>query len=279
MTSLLVLLAALLLAPVDGPDLPGKRIDLDGATLFLPSGYRPHAGVVNLVLHLHGAPGVVEPAILASGWPAALIEFNRKGLSRVYTEPFSDPALLPHLIDRALAAIKAEGLASNPREGTLVVSSFSAGFGGVREILKVPQHFDRIDAIVMADSLYAGYAGDPTQHEVDPRLMAGFARFAAEAAEGRKTFLLTHSAQVPEGYASTTETADFLIRSLGGMPELTKVDWGDGWTQVRRFSKGRFLVLGFHGTEGSDHLRHLRAIAQIWKAAPDPFAGDQGCSE
>jgi hypothetical protein len=73
---------------------------------------------------------------------------------------------------------------------------------------------------------------------------------------------------VPEGYASTTETADFLIRAVGGEPESTQVVWADGWTQTRRFARGRFLVFGFAGGEGTDHLRHLREIERIWKAIP-----------
>jgi hypothetical protein len=98
--------------------------------------------------------------------------------------------------------------------------------------------------------------------------MDRFRPFALEAAAGRKTFLLTHSAQVPEGYASTTETADFLIRALDGEPEPTGVLWTDGWTQTRRFARGRFLVLGFAGSGGDDHMRHLQEIERVWKAIP-----------
>jgi hypothetical protein len=246
----------------------GRRVDLGGATLFIPHNARPTDGAIDLLIHLHGAASVVEPAFVAAKCPGALIEFNRSGLSRVYAGPFADPSLLPRLIDAALAALKAPDQAEAPRLGRLTISSFSAGFGGVRELLKVPEHFARIDTLVMADSIYAGYEGDPSGRRVDPRLMDGFRRFAIEAASGRKTFLLTHSAQVPEGYASTTETADYLIRAVNGEPEKAEVSWGDGWTQTRRFRRGRFLVLGFSGTEGADHMRHLRGIERIWKAVP-----------
>src|SRR5262249_10322895 len=155
------------------------------------------------VLHLHGAPSVNEPALVATSWRAVLIEFNRKGLSSVYTKPFSDPELLPSLLEKTRKAIAKEGLVTDPEIGRVTVSSFSAGFGGVREMLNVPAHFRRIDALYMADSLYCGYAGDASKREVDPEKMSGFLRFAQEAAAGRKTLVLTHSAQVPDGYAST----------------------------------------------------------------------------
>jgi hypothetical protein len=83
-------------------------------------------------------------------------------------------------------------------------------------------------------TLRAKYAGDPAAHRVDTELMAGFVRFAREAAAGRKAMLLTHSAQVPEGYASTTETADFLIAAVGGAPDPAPLDRDDSWRQSRR---------------------------------------------
>lgn len=241
----------------------GRRVVLaDEATLFVPEGYKPGpGGVVDVLVHLHGAPSVVEPSLVESGWPALLVEFNRKGLSSVYNRPFSDRALFPRILESAVAAVKALGLAPEPKVGRVVVSSFSAGFGGVRELLKSPEHFDRIDGLVMADSIYCGYAGDPALHAVDPDLMAGFRKFAVEAAAGRKTFVLTHSAQVPEGYASTTETADYLVKAVGASPATPT----DGLAPSRTLSRGRFLVLGFPGAEAADHVKHLRQISRFWR--------------
>jgi hypothetical protein len=267
----IIWLAAVLVlpGPAAEPNPPGHRVDLagiEGAALFVPEGYCPAAGgVVDVVLHLHGARSVIEPALVDARWPAVLITLNRKGLSRVYAEPFSDPALFPRLLDAARSALKELHVADDPRIGRVVVSSFSAGFGGVRTLLKVPEHFTRIDGLVMADSIYCGYAGDPKEHRVDPALMEGFRRFAVEAAAGRKAFLLSHSALVPDGYASTGEVADFLIDAVGGgAAEPKRLDWAEGWTQTRAFSRGRFVVLGFDGTQGADHMNHLRRISRLW---------------
>jgi hypothetical protein len=268
MTTLWLAVGLTLIPPSPGSEStpPGRRLglDIEGATLFVPDGLRPPAGgPVDVVLHLHGAPSTLEPALADARWPAVLIAFNRKGLSRVYAEPFSDPALFPRLLEVARSALKDLRVADEPRIGRVIVSSFSAGFGGVRELLKVPEHFARIDGLVMADSIYCGYVG-AEDHRVDPALMEGFRRFAAEAAAGRKAFLVSHSALVPRGYASTAETADFLIRSLDGTPEPAQARWADGWTQTRAFARGRFVVLGFAGTEGTDHMNHLRRIGMLW---------------
>ena len=250
----------------DGP--AGRRIDLGGeATLFVPEGYRPREGLVDVVLHLHGAPKVIETAMVDAKWPAVLIEFNRKGLSSVYTSPFSDPKLFPRLLDGTLRAIAEAKLAESPRVGQVAVSAFSAGFGGVRELLKVPEHFARIDTLILGDSLYCGYEGDPAARKVDSRLMAGFRAFAKEAAKGSKTMVVTHSAQVPEGYGSTTETADDLIATVGGTATPARLDRGAGWVQVREFRKGNFMIIGFEGVGPEDHMRHLRRIATTWELA------------
>jgi hypothetical protein len=253
--------------PVDeGP--AGRRIDLGGeATLFVPEGYRPREGVVDVVLHLHGAPRVIETALVEAKWPAVLIEFNRKGLSSVYAGPFADRTLFPKLLDGTLRALVEAKLVESPKLGKVAVSSFSAGFGGVRELLKVPEHFERIDTLILADSLYCGYEGDPVAKKVDPRLMSGFREFARRAASGSKTLVLTHSAQVPEGYASTTETADDLIQLAGGKAIPARVDREGGWVQVREFRKGGLIVLGFEGVGPEDHMRHLRRIATVWEMA------------
>lgn len=247
----------------------GERIAIgDDAMLFIPKGYKPEGDAVRVFLHLHGAASAVEPALVSKDRRAVLIEFNRKGLSSVYTKPFSDPALFPRLLDSAMKAIQEKRLSRDPKPSEVIVCSFSAGFGGVREMLKVPSAFERIDALVLADSLYAGYDGDIKNRVIDRKAMEGFVKFAREAAAGRKAMLISHSEVVPDGYASTAETASYLIKDLGAVETATEVNWGDGWRQTRSAVKGRFVVLGFSGNEGIDHLRHLRREGELWDRLP-----------
>ena len=266
-------LLALLIVPAPAAEDAVHRIDLGEAVLVLPAGYRPRGGRADVIVHMHGAAPVVEKALNASGWTGPLLLFNRKGLSSVYTEPFRDPALFSRLLAKAQKEITGAWPADDPKIGRVFVSSFSAGFGGVRELLAVPAHFARIDGVILADSLYAGYLGDVAKRQIDPAKMVGFRKFAAEAAAGRKTMIVTHSAQVPTGYASTTETADDLIGQVGGKAEAVDEDWGDGWRLKRRFAKGRFLVLGFAGAGPEDHMRHLRRLDKIWRAAVEVDRG------
>ena len=272
MPALLLLLLTITLIPTQVGATAPRKVDLGGeATLIVPEGYTPREGRVDLVVHFHGAEATIERALAESGWSSAVVVVNRRGLSSAYAIPFDDPKLFARILERAREAFRADAGAEPPEIGRLVVSSFSAGFGAVRAILAVPDHFDRIDALVLADTLYCGYhepKSKRSKRRPDPALMDGFRRFAAEATAGRKAMLVTHSAQVPEGYASTTETADDLIRHADLRSEPADDDWGDGWRLTRRAAKGKLLILGFGGKGAQDHLRHLRRLGAIWKALP-----------
>ncbi|MFM8338025.1 MAG: hypothetical protein ACKODK_20920, partial [Opitutaceae bacterium] len=170
--------------------------------------------------------------------------------------------------------VRAQAGGAGWEPGELTVSSFSAGFGGVRQLLRQREAFERIATLVMADSIYCGYAGPVAERRVDPELMAGFTRYARLAAEGKRRMLVTHSAQVPEGYASTTETADFLIAAVGGRRVAESGSWDDGLAATGRFAQGGLEVVGFAGVEAKDHLQHLRSLGVFLvraKLAPAVF--------
>jgi hypothetical protein len=256
------------------PDADSRRLDLpSGATVIGPSDL-PERGPIDLVVHLHGAVEAIDRALEVSGWSAVAVVVNEPGLSSAYAGPFSDPGRFPALLDEARAAIVDLVPGADLDGGRLIVSSFSAGFGGVRELLKQPEAVDQIDVLVLADSLYCGYEGDPADRRLDPEKMAGFRRFASEAHSGRKAMLVSHCALVPEGYGSTAETAEDLVRHVGGAFESVTEDLGDGWLLSRRFQHGGLLVLGFEGAEGDDHLRHLRRLGELWRALPAVPADD-----
>lgn len=246
---------------------PARALRVGPAVVTLPAAWRDHGPEVPVWLHLHGAPDTTAGAFAGLGSPGILITVTLPGLSKVYADFFAEPGRLGRLLDETAAAIRAEAPGPEWTFGPLTVSAFSAGFGGVRALLRAAADFERIGTLVMADSIYCGYAGDPAARQVDPALMAGFLRFAEAAAEGKKRFVLTHSEQVPEGYASTTETADYLLANLGGTRAPETQEWNHGLRQRSAFSRGRLDILGFAGAAPEDHLRHLRGIGDFWERA------------
>lgn len=221
----------------------------------------PRGGVPSAVwLHLHGATATVEQQFARIGAPGVLVTLTLPGLSKVYADHFSEPRVFGELLQEVADIVRKRGGGDGWEPGPWMVSSFSAGFGGVRQLLRQPEAFERIAMLVMADSIYCGYAGSVSERRVDPELMAGFTAYARLAAEGKRRMLVTHSAQVPEGYASTTETADFLIAALGGRREVAEESWGEGLVSTGRFAQSSLEVVGFAGREAEDHLQHLRSL-------------------
>jgi PBP4 family serine-type D-alanyl-D-alanine carboxypeptidase len=256
-----VLLLGFVMAHAAAPEF--KQLKIDGAVLSLPAHWQAHGPEVPLWLHLHGAPAVVEAQVAAAGAPGVIVNVTLNGLSKVYADRFAAPGALAELLRATETALRAESAAQLWRAGRLTVSAFSAGFGGVRALLRDAAAFERIAALVMADSIYCGYAGDAAKRQVDPELMAGFVRFAEAAAKGEKRLVISHSAQVPEGYASTTETADYLINQLGGARAPETAEWGGGLGLRSSFRRGGLEILGFAGSAAEDHMRHLRAMGAL----------------
>ena len=264
------LLLGVLITGAQGAEEARVGLGVEGAVLLLPRGGEPERGPagVDLVIHLHGSVEAVAAARDRAGWNLPVLVFNRKGLSSVYTAPFLENMdLLAGLVEESREVLKRERPGWGfPEEPGLLVSSFSAGFGGVRELLKTEENRRRVVGLVLADSLYCGYEGDDPALGLDAEKMAGFRAYAREAAASRKRLVVSHSAQRPEGYASTTETAEDLARTVGALGVEVRKELDEGWVQVVSVRKGGFEVLGFEGEGAEDHLKHLRRLDLLWKA-------------
>lgn len=224
----------------------------------------------DLLIHFHGAIETIRGAMERAGTSATVVVVNQPGLSAAYAEPFRDaPDLFERLLSEPLGAAGSGADAPGRRWRRITLSCFSAGYGAVREVLRDEAAAAQVDAIVAADSIYAGLdeAGAARGvRRVETRDMAAFLAFARAAVAGKKSFLITHSSQ-PTPYASTTETADFLLTSLGIARESVAAAADEAFPQTSRAGRGRFEVLGFAGASGPAHLFHLRAIDRWWQAA------------
>lgn len=216
----------------------GRRVKLSLGTLLLPDARKPA-----LLIHFHGAAWVAEQSARRWKRNAAVLAIEAGSGSAVYTRAMADPARFAGLLQEA-----------GGNFGPVVVSSFSAGYGAVREILKLRSNWDLIDAVVLADSLHSDL-------KIDAEHMQPFVDFAREAAAGRKSLLITHSEVFPGTFASTTQTADYILDKLG-LKRRPVLRWGPlGMQQLSAARSGRFETLGFAGNSAPDHVDHLHALA------------------
>ncbi|MCA9037666.1 MAG: hypothetical protein KDA91_21180 [Planctomycetaceae bacterium] len=212
-----------------------------------------------LLIHFHGAVPTVQTALNRCRVPGTVAVVNFPGLSSAYSEPFAaDPKLFETILKACLP-----GKDTATHEPDLTLSSFSAGYGAIREILKSREHFDRVDAIVTADSIYAGLDSESPVRMVSVTNMQDFLRFADAATQKRKVFILSHSAQRTP-YASTTETAGYLLNSLGINRTQTHQIHQTGFLPSTTARQGYFEVMGFEGETGQHHMQHLHNLDVLW---------------
>lgn len=75
--------------------------------------------------------------------------------------------------------------------------------------------------------------------------------------------VITHSEIFPGTFASTTETADFILRSLA-LDRMPVLEWGPGGMQMlSRAGRGSFELLGFAGNTAPDHIDHFHGMGQF----------------
>jgi hypothetical protein len=265
MSLLLTVLPLILAAEPTAPN--GMRIQLTDGRLFVPEGFEISDGGIDLTLQLHGSDSVAETNFIRAKRRGVLVTVMLKGLSSVYTERFKDPKVFARLLDEAQAELVKLGLPKKPWRH-VTVSSFSAGYGGVREVLKDEKAFARIDAIVLADSLYAGYVVSGAERRVDPGQMAGFLRYAKKATAGEKWMIISHCQLQPDGYASTGETADYLLAEMSLKREMVSEKWPGGLELLSRCRAKHFEVYAFEGKTGADHVRHVQNLAAFWERLP-----------
>ena len=195
-----------------------------------------------------------------------LVTVNYSGLSSAYTTPFSNATLFQTVLDEALTKVRQQADISDALSwDQLGVSSFSAGYGAVREILKSATYRNQIDALLAADSLYATTASDGTPLDSQ---MVNYKTFANLAKNGSKTFLFSHSQVLTYTYENTAETGDELMQYLGIAPTATNTNGLGTLNFYRRAQTGNFQLWGATGADGDSHLEHLRYIGEFLKQMP-----------
>jgi hypothetical protein len=136
----------------------------------------------------------------------------------------------------------------------------------VREILKAEENYQRVDRVLLIDGLHTGYLNGkpgPQESELEIAPLEIFLKFACDAVAGRKQMMITHSEIFPGTFASTTETADYVLRELK-LVRRPVLRWGPmGTQQLSEVRAGKFLLLGYAGNSAPDHVDQLHALPKL----------------
>jgi len=233
----------------------GRRERLDLGTLFLPA----HSHSRAILFFFHG--GTWLPEVAASRNKVAVVSVQAGEGSAIYAHLFDDPRRFLRLLAEAetKAGVKFD---------RVMLGGWSAGCGAVRQILKTPESYARVDAALLIDGMHTDYVDGkpgPLESELDPGNLAIWLQLARDAMAGRKRLIVTHSEIFPGTYASTTETADYLLAQLG-LRRRAVLKWGPmGTQQLSEARAGKFRILGYAGNSAPDHVDQLHALPVLLK--------------
>jgi len=234
----------------------GQRLKLELGTLFVPEKVKQKREV-KLLLFFHGGGWLPEFAV-AQQREMAVITVQAGGGSGAYVNLFADPARFQMLIAEAEAK-------SGLRFGEVDLGGWSAGCGALRQILGDPASYDRVGRVLCIDGVHTGYVNDtpgPKESQLQTDNLQVWLRFGRDAMAGKKRLIVTHTEIFPGTFASTTETADYLLHEWG-LAAHPVVKWGPMKTQIlSEVRRGGLLVIGFAGNSAPDHVDQLHSLPE-----------------
>lgn len=238
--------------------LSGRRETLTVGKLFIPAKLAQRKRVP-LFVHFHGASWVAE--IAAARNDCAAISVQTGSGSGTYAQQFTGRGLFGNMLREAS---EKTGVSFDP----VTLTAWSAGHGAIREILATREYYDRVAKVLLIDGMHTGYVNDkpgPQESAIDPGHLNIFLQFARDAVAGRKAMLITHSEIFPGTFASTTETADWLLAQLG-LKRRPLVRFGPmGTQQLSEVRAGRLELIGYAGNSAPDHIDEFHSLPEYLK--------------
>jgi hypothetical protein len=234
--------------------------------LIMPSSKRfARGGQFDVMLHFHGHEAARKEWVKVMDG-AVLVGIDLGLASGPYETAFDPPEAFEQLVASVERAVAKKTGRESARARRVGLSGWSAGYGAIQKILGQKYGKQRVDSVVLLDGLHCGYQGQ----SLNGLQIRAFTEFARESAAGRKLMFVSHSSIIPPGYASTTETANFLIHELGGTPKASRGAGPLGLELISRYTRGNFHVRGFSGNDKLDHCAHLGLYRDVLKVHIKP---------
>lgn len=234
----------------------GTRAALAVGTLFVPERLAGRRSAPLLVA-FHAGEWIPEVAGNHLGMAVISVQLNAG--SGGYAAAVEDGARFPSLIAEAQ---RKAGL----RFGEITLAGWSAGCGALRELLRQPEAISRVSRVLAIDGIHTDYADGrpgPLESRIDTAKLEPWVAFAREAMAGRKRLLVLHTEIFPGTFASTTETADYLIRELGLRRRPVARAGPMGTVVLGETRSGHLCILGVAGNSAPDHVDLLHALPDL----------------
>lgn len=218
----------------------------NGNVVYVPSDC---SGDYDVVLHFHGAHPYLKDLAEKAQLHAVVVVYNAGNGAERYAQAFQAGGILTSLLKQVATAVAplCGGDSAKPRR--IALSAWSAGYGATEKLITRAEDRARIDAVLLADGLHAGFA-DTYRRQFAPNALQAFRDFGELAKRGEKLFAITHSSIGTDGYASTTECSKLLLKALNVPAEGA---WVSG-------KSGAFSIEGSAGDDKAAHITQFRQM-------------------
>lgn len=217
-----------------------------GNVVYVPESCR---GPYDVVLHFHGAHPYVLELIEKSGVDAVVAVFNSGNGAQRYAQAFGAPGVLESLLRQVelASAPLCAGADAQPRR--VALTAWSAGYAAVEKLIARQGDRERVDAVLLADGLHAGFA-DRWKRRFAPNALLAFRELGELAKSGEKLFAVSHSSVATGDYASTTECSRLLLKELN-VPATGS------------FASGQAGSFSIEGSAGEDRAAHIAQFRRM----------------
>jgi|GEM_PF-990081 len=216
----------------------------NGAIVYVPDGCHDR---YDLILHFHGAHPYVRELVEKANINAVVTVFNSGNGAEKYAQAFGAGGTLSSLLRQIDMATTP--LCPGAKLGRVALMAWSAGYGAAEKLVTRDEDRERVDAILLADGLHAGFT-DRWKRTFAPNALQAFRDFGALAKDGKKLFAITHSSIMTDGYGSTTECSRLLLKALD-------IPCDD---QLISGKAGNFSIEGFTGDDKAAHIVQFRKM-------------------
>jgi uncharacterized protein YbbC (DUF1343 family) len=231
----------------------GRREKLALGTLFLPAKLNLKSPTP-LLFFFHGPSWVPEVAAAQNRTAVVSIQIG----AGVYAQPFLDPKFFGKLVEEAETK-------ASVKFAPITLAGWSAGCGAIRQIMSIPEYYDRVLNTIMIDGIHTSYVNGtpgPLESQINTDLLQIWVKLARDAVAGKRNAIITHSEIFPGTFASTTETADYILNQLG-LQRKAVVKFGPmGSQELSEAREGKFLLIGFAGDSAPDHVDQLHSLPE-----------------
>jgi hypothetical protein len=194
---------------------------------------------------------------------AVVAVFNAGNGAEKYSQAYGAGGTLSSLLRQIdMATIP---LCPGAKLGRVALMAWSAGYAATEKLVSHDEDREKVDAILLADGLHAGFT-DRWKRTFAPNALQAFRDFGALAKEGKKLFAITHSSINTDAYGSTTECSRLLLKALDVPCD----------SQLISGKSGNFSIEGFTGDDKAAHIVQFRQMDTTllsklrarWTAAP-----------